>query len=118
MKEKLIDFYWYLLDTKNQIVKDFWSDPKHHVDKVHLEDLIIHVDLAKGKICDIVDIPRGYVPVPTITFTPGVPTEDGWYVVKSQQNEYTFYETIIMSNGLCITGYDGTILSHAKLPEL
>jgi hypothetical protein len=53
-----------------------------------------------------------------IHFTPGVPTEDGWYVVKSERNEYQFYETIIMADGLCITGYDGTILSHAKLPEL
>lgn len=58
------------------------------------------------------------IPQPVIPFTPGVPTEDGWYVVKSQRNEYTFYETIIMSNGICITGYDGEILSHAKLPEL
>jgi hypothetical protein len=48
------------------------------------------------------------------TFTPGVPTEDGWYVCK---HELEYWELVLITDGL--SNYPlGHILSHAKLPEL
>lgn len=54
-----------------------------------------------------------------ITFTPGVPTEDGWYVCKSPWS----YVTLLLRDGVYYHGDgimnpEGLILSHAKLPEL
>jgi len=53
---------------------------------------------------------------PTITFTPGVPTEDGWYVVKVRWLNAEFYDTIQVAGLIADTDRVGTILSHAKLP--
>lgn len=49
-----------------------------------------------------------------LTFTPGVPTEDGWYVCKVL-NAYC----IVQVRNECTIGFKpSTILSHAKPPEL
>lgn len=56
-----------------------------------------------------------------ITFTPGVPTEDGWYTITTPNEQgRPFYETIYFLGGRVATERwgTGTILSHAKLPEL
>lgn len=52
---------------------------------------------------------------PSFYFTPGVPTEDGWYVVKTSTNDYT---TMQIRSGKWLDYSPAFILSHAKLPEL
>lgn len=58
-----------------------------------------------------------------IHFIPGVPTEDGWYVVKVTDPRGEYYAIaktlhgMLMSIAPDING-EHTILSHAKLPEL
>jgi hypothetical protein len=49
-----------------------------------------------------------------VLFTPGVPTEDGWYVVKTIWSDYT---AVFIKDGELNYSTD-CILSHAKLPEL
>lgn len=65
----------------------------------------------------------GLVSHPSFYFTPGVPTEDGWYVVKKQnrREKNLYYETIYTDGRRIVTAeldYLDPILSHAKLPEL
>lgn len=50
------------------------------------------------------------------SFTPGVPTEDGWYVCKIQYGDREGYDIAKVTNGYA--QHDFPILSHAKLPEL
>lgn len=49
-------------------------------------------------------------------FTPGMPTEDGWYVVRYEWSGDEGYATIHVVRGHITNPSE--ILSHAKLPEL
>jgi hypothetical protein len=57
------------------------------------------------------------IPKPTIHFTPGVPTEDGWYVVRVSDVNGAYYDVARVQNRVC-DRCRFNILSHAKLPEL
>lgn len=110
------DNAWDAIDQLNISMEDEWADYKAKGYKLISQDNPIH-------------------------FTPGVPTGDGWYVVKFSYNRVPdliglpddppkeLYHTVNVFQG--DVGYDRdyqviddvslssyTILSHAKLPEL
>jgi hypothetical protein len=75
--------------------------------------------------CQGVEYHRAYIhgvlsaATPSIHFTPGVPTEDEWYVVKVDIDGKGYYHTYQVMGGVIYDKPDAaTILSHAKLPEL
>lgn len=80
--------------------------------------------LFKHAVIDARENNHTVIPEPEIHFTPGVPTEDGWYVCKVKRYDLTeSYETymaieVTKSGILAGVGFNVDILSHAKLPEL
>jgi hypothetical protein len=69
------------------------------------------------KLCQVTPMGTG------LAFTPGIPTEDGWYVVKVTDPRGDYYAATKVLRGFIApispdTEFERSILSHAKLPEL